>query len=71
LVVTGWQTEAGEPMSLSGLLLNFAVRKWSRIGPVAAAATMPTATRTQAATMIVPRRRSAAFCWARICSTTF
>ena len=41
------------------------------IGPMAAAATMPTATRTQTTTMIVPRRRSAAFCLARICSTTF
>ena len=58
-------------MSVSGLLPYFEVRMESMIGPKAAAATMPTATRTHTATMIVPRRRSAAFCSARICSTTF
>src|SRR3954447_6189276 len=71
LVVGFAQTDAGAPISATALPRNSRPSHQSLIGLTAASPTISTATTAHTTTMVSPRRRSAAFCFARICSTTF
>src|SRR3954469_5954166 len=71
LVVGFTHTDAGAPISATFLPRNSRPSHQSLIGLNAARPTIRTATTAQTTTMVSPRRRSAAFCWGRICSTTF
>src|SRR3954451_21610831 len=70
LVVGLAHTVAGAPIFSSDVSRNWRRFHQFLIGRKAARPMMRTATMTHTATIGRPRRRSALFCWARICSTT-